>query len=217
MALDRKLHCFVSNIFSWTESYAHPNICWLKAQARSLKRFLTSCISTARIPADQTSTWSCHQNETVKENDAQSKSYKKIGYKDRKIFNKMKLYTTKKVSRIQDLWKEDLLSISLTLYHFWCHPIRCPWTDILTFLPSKFWWQKVPWYWDCWIISISEVSQFSWFGHIHSFVNSHFKQDKVPCYELFCWSPAKVFLSRAPSSPLTLAANPKSVTFTRPS
>ena len=29
--------------------------------------------------------------------------------------------------------------------------------------------------------------------------------------------PAKVFLSRAPSSPLTLAAKPKSVTFTRPS
>ena len=38
-------------------------------------------------------------------------------------------------------------------------------------------------------------------------------------YEPFgwSWSPAKVFLRRAPSSPLTLAANPKSVTFTRPS
>ena len=93
---------FMYGGWPWTESYTvlyqiyspGQKVMLIRTNA-GLKRFLTSCISTARIPADQTSTWSCHQNETVKENVAQLKSYKKIGYKDRKIFNKMKLHVRK--------------------------------------------------------------------------------------------------------------------------
>ena len=95
---------------------------------------------------------------------------------------------------VREIWKGNkicakiyLLPIGLTFNHFWSHPVGSPW-----YLRET-------------IVSY----------HVHR-IHGNLSNVWGTQYQ-FHSPPAKVFLIRSPSSPFTLAANPKSVTFTRPS